>query len=132
MADSESSTGAAAEPVFEAEVKIGKGFRTLDRHGTAQIANGRLTLSKSKGEVIIDVGMDEFEAEAAFGGAVARIIVGGDKYAIEPIKMRRYADISVTGAGMNLARDVQRFKQGKEMTEAFLGAIGAQGGHVKA
>ncbi len=128
MGDSESS----AEPVFEAEVKIGKGIRTLDRHGTAQIANGRLTLSKSKGEVIVDVAMGEFEAEAAFGGAVARIIVGGDKYAIEPIQMRRYADISVTGAGMNLAGDVKRFKQSKEMTEAFLAAISSQGGNVKA
>ena len=132
MGDSESGTGAASEPVFEAEVKIGKGIRTLDRHGTAQIADGRLTLSKSKGDVIVDVAMSEFEAEAAFGGAVARIIVGGDKYAIEPIKVRRHADISVTGAGMNLAGDVKRFKQGKEMTEAFLAAIQSQGGQVKA
>jgi hypothetical protein len=130
--NSESSAGAAGEPVFEAEVKIGKGIRTLDRHGTAQISDGRLTLSKSKGDVIVDVAMGEFEAEAAFGGAVARIIVGGDKYAIEPIQVRRHADISVTGAGMNLAGDVKRFKQGKEMTEAFLAAIQSQGGQVKA
>ena len=132
MGDSESSTGGADEPVFEAEVKIGKGIRTLDRHGIAQIADGRLTLRKSKGEVIADVAMGEFEAEKAFGGAVARIIIGGDKYAIEPIQVRRFADISVTGAGMNLAGDIKRFKQGKEMTEAFLAAIESQGGHVSA
>jgi hypothetical protein len=33
---------------------------------------------------------------------------------------------------MNLAGDVKRFKQGKEMTEAFLAAIQSQGGQVKA
>jgi hypothetical protein len=131
MEASEGSAAAGVEPVFEAEVKIGKGIRTLDRHGIAAIADGRLTLRKSKGEVIIDVAMSEFEAEKAFGGAVARIIVGGDKYAIEPIKLHRYADISVTGAGMNLASDIKRFKQGKEMTDAFIAAIESQGGQVK-
>jgi hypothetical protein len=132
MGDSETSVGAAGEPVFEAEVKIGKGIRTLDRHGIAAVSDGRLTLRKGKGDVIIDVGMGEFEAESAFGGAVARIIVGGDKYAIEPIQMRRYADISVTGAGVNLAGDIKRFKQGKEMTAAFLAAIESQGGNIRA
>jgi hypothetical protein len=132
MGDSETSVGAAGEPVFEAEVKIGKGIRTLDRHGIAAVSDGRLTLRKGKGDVIIDIGMGEFEAESAFGGAVARIIVGGDKYAIEPIQVRRYADISVTGAGMNLAGDIKRFKQGKEMTAAFLAAIESQGGNIRA
>src|SRR2546421_3382008 len=71
----EQETGAQ----FEAEVGIGKGLRTINRHGSASIDHGHLTLRDSKGEVVADAPVSEVRGDKArfSGGSAARIWIAG-------------------------------------------------------
>ena len=123
---------AAREPDFEAEVQVGTRFRFIDRGGAAVIADGRLTLTKRDGAVIAEAPLEEVWADRmkASGGGAARIWIGGDRYTIEPLRVRRANPAALAGDAANLARDVERLKKGRELTERFLGVVEAQGGHI--
>jgi hypothetical protein len=117
---------------FEAVVVVGKGLRKLDRAGVLTIADGTLTLRKGKGDLIAQAPVAEVAAEAMgmAAGAAARITIAGERYAVEPVQLRRFAGAGLAEAGANLARDIARIKQGREMTQALLGALDAAGGQV--
>src|SRR5919202_4617722 len=121
-----------AEPAFEAEVGVGTRFRYLDRHGSAAIREGKLTLSRRNGDVIAEAPMSEVWAEKVRGsaGSAARIWIGGDAYNVGPLQVRRSNPYSLAGAAANLTRDIGRLKKGRELTELFLGVIEAEGGHL--
>lgn len=82
---------AAGEPVFEADVQIGKGMRTIDRHGAARIAEGRITLTKGNGDVVVEAPMSEVRADKArfSGGGAAKISIADDTYTIGPLRATR-------------------------------------------
>jgi hypothetical protein len=118
---------------IEAECEIsGRVVRTVIRDGLAKVAEGRLTLSRSDGEVIVEAPLSEIRADNArfsFGGA-ARVWIGGDSYALTPLRVRRAAPGTPGGEAFNLTRDIQRLRKGKELTQLFLAAVEAEGGRL--
>ena len=120
-----------AQPAFEAEVGIGTRWRYLDRHGSAAIADGRLTLRKRSGDVVAEAPVSEVWADTAGGsaGSAARIQIGDEIYKIAPLQVRRSNPYTLPGVAANLARDMGRLKKGRELTEVFLKVVEAEGGH---
>lgn len=131
-----------AQPQFEAVVAIGKGLRFIDRKGLALISGGRLSLRKAKGDVIVEAPVSDVHAETfrfSAGGAV-KISIAGERYTIEPVKLRRIQPTFIPGVGEgaqvgsaaagNLAGDLSRLVQGRELTKAFLAALEAAGGQI--
>jgi hypothetical protein len=118
---------------FEAECEIsGRVIRTVVRDGLAKVAEGRLTLSRSDGDVIVEAPVSEVRADKArfsFGGA-ARVWIGDDSYALTPLRVRRAAPGTPGGEAFNLTRDIQRLRKGKELTQLFLAAVEAEGGRL--
>jgi hypothetical protein len=123
---------ASGEPAFEADVQIGKGLRTIDRHGTARIGQGRIMLTKGNGDVIVEAPMSEVRADKArfTGGGAAKISIADETYTIAPLRVHRAAPDRLAGSASNLARDIGRLKQGRELTELFLSVVEAEGGQV--
>src|SRR6059058_5992781 len=103
------------EPDFEADVAIGKGLRFIDRNGVATIDGGRLTLRKSNGDVVVEAQMSEISADKAkmSGGGAARVWIDGDRYTIEPQKVRRANPATLRGDAANLGGDITRLKKGR-------------------
>ena len=121
------------EPEFEADGGIARGMRTLARNGTVTIAGGQLTLSKGKGDVIVEAPLSEVRAERAGGllaGASAKVTIGNDTYTVGPRRVHRVAPDRLGSYAGNLARDIKRLKQGRELTQLLLAAIKANGGQV--
>jgi hypothetical protein len=122
----------AAGPAFEADAQIGTRFRFIDRNGSAVIDGGRLILRKRDGETIAEAPIGEVWADKArgSGGGAARISIGGDRYTIEPLRINRANPAALGGDAANLARDVERLKKGRELTERFLAVVEAEGGQI--
>jgi hypothetical protein len=76
--------------------------------------------------------MDQVWADKAkgSGGGAIRVWIAGDRYTVEPLRVTRANPDALGGAGRNLAGDVKRLKQGRELTERFLGGVEAEGGHL--
>ncbi len=110
----------------------GKGHRFIDRNGVATISGGHLTLRKSKGDVIADAPITAVRAQKArfSAGAATKISIGEERYAIEPLRVRRFLPGSAQGAAVSLQRDLSKIKEGKELTKTFLALLAAEGGHV--
>jgi hypothetical protein len=117
---------------FEAEVGIGKGLRTIDRHGSASIDHGQLTLRNSKGEIVAEAPVSEVWGEKArfSGGSAARIWIDGVAYSIGPLRARLYSPGGLGRDAANLARSISRLKKGRELTEQFLHILEAAGGRL--
>lgn len=133
MTDEGPSTEPSGMPAFEAECEIsGRAVGTVIRDGLAKITEGRLTLSKSDGEVIVEAPVSEVRADKArFSfGAAARVSIGEDSYALTPKRVLRAAPGAVGGDARNLSRDIQRLRNGKELTQHFLTAVEAEGGQL--
>ncbi|MGA2469091.1 MAG: hypothetical protein ABSG64_00185 [Solirubrobacteraceae bacterium] len=120
------------ESQFEADAQIGKGLRFIDRNGVATIADGRLTLRKRNGDVIVQAPISEVRAEAArfSGGGAVRIWIGDEGYSVEPLRVHRVVAERLGGAATNLGRDVKRLKKGRELTQIFLAVVEAEGGKL--
>ena len=123
---------AAAGADFEAVVVIGKGVRKLDRAGTLTISDGALRLCKRKGDLIVEAPVKEVAAGSMgiAAGAAARLTIAGARYVVEPVELRRFADVGLAGAAANLLGDIARVKRGREMTQALLAALEAAGARV--
>ena len=122
----------AGAPAFEAECEIsGRVIRTVIKDGVVKIAQGRLTLSKGDGEVIVEAPLSEVRADKArFSfGAAAQVWIGADSYALTPKRFRR-ASATVGGDALNLTRDIKRLRKGKELTQLFLETVEAEGGQL--
>ena len=109
------------EPQFEAEVCVLGRFWYIDRHGSATISKGQLTLRKVTGDVIVEAPLSEVWARKTPGGGYGvRIFSGGDSYMIR-------------GPGRVLfltreSRDVA--KKWQELPRQFLSVLEAEGGHL--
>lgn len=122
----------SGSPAFEAECEIsGRVIRTVIKDGVAKIADGRLTLSKGDGEVIVEAPVSEVRADKArFSfGAATQVWIGADAYALTPKRFRR-ASGTVGGDALNLSRDIKRLRNGKELTKLFLATVEAEGGQL--
>ncbi len=117
-----------SEPQFEADVQIGKTFRYIDRRGTATIDGGRMSLRKREGDVIAEAPLAEVWADRVRGSL--HLWLGGDRYIVAPLQVRRANPETLSGGVTNILRDINRLKQGKELTERFLRVVEAEGGHI--
>jgi hypothetical protein len=117
---------------FEAEVAIGKGLRTIDRHGSASIDHGHLTLRDSKGDVVAEAPVSEVRGDKArfSDGSAARICIDGVWYSIGPLRVSLYSPGGLGRDAANLARSISRLKKGRELTEQFLLVLEAEGGQL--
>jgi hypothetical protein len=116
------------EPQFEAEVQIGKTWRYIDRNGKAIIDGGRLTLRKRKGEVIAEAPLSDVWTDIVRGSI--NIWIGGERYVLNPLRVNRAYQGTLTGAAANLSGDIGRLKASKELGAQFVGVVEAEGGHI--
>jgi hypothetical protein len=138
----------AGAPAFEAEVTIGRGWRTLDRKGRLTIAGGKLRLSDRDGRRIAEAPASEVYAKPSrlSAGAGATVTVGGTKYSVVALAVSTYnsaelsgsalrlggsaSSMGMAGSAIKLAGDISKIRRGREMTRTVLAAIRAAGGQV--
>jgi hypothetical protein len=122
------------EPQLEAGVVIRKGMRFIDRNGRAVISGGSLALLTQSGEVVAQAPITEVRADKTrmSGGTTARVYLGDECYKLDPSDIRHISPRleTLSAAATTFGRSVKEIKHRRELTELFIRALKAEGGHT--